>query len=126
MLFRSVRLEGLYDDVNAILTDEMNPRVDLSNLGEGVHRLVVSLDIPDGVEHLNTTDIYITLTQHIEETSETSETSETPEEAFQNSLESENSSTSFVEESEQEGTSTKEENESENSSNEEDGLESGE
>ncbi len=121
-----VRLEGLYDDVNAILTDEMNPRVDLSNLGEGVHRLVVSLDIPDGVEHLNTTDIYITLTQHIEETSETSETSETPEEAFQNSLESENSSTSFVEESEQEGTSTKEENESENFSNEEDGLESGE
>lgn len=62
-----VRLKGLYDDVYAVLTDEMNPRVDLRNLGAGTHRLVVSLDVPDEVEHINTTDIYITLTQHIEE-----------------------------------------------------------
>lgn len=78
-----VRLEGLYDDVYAVQTDEMNPRVDLRNLGAGVHRLVVSLDVPDEVEHLNTTDIYITLTEHIEETPEESDELE---EAIQNSL----------------------------------------
>lgn len=65
-----VRLEGLSEDVSAVVADEMNPRVNLSNLGPGVHRVVVSLDIPDKVKHLNTTDIYITLTQHVEETSE--------------------------------------------------------
>lgn len=85
-----VRLKGLYQDVNAILPDEMNPRVDLGNLNAGTHRLVVSLDIPDGVEHLNTTDIYITLTEQIEETPEESdeleETGESNglEEAIQN------------------------------------------
>ena len=94
-----VRLEGLYDDVNAILTDEMNPRVDLSNLGAGIHRLTVSLDVPDGVEHLNSTDIYVTLTEHVEETSEeTSEESEGLEEAFQNGDASQAESTSAEEE----------------------------
>lgn len=97
-----VRLEGLYEDVNAILTDEMNPRVDLSNLGPGIHRLIVSLDVPDGVEHLNTTDIYITLTEHREE-----ETSEEPEEAFQNDLDAshtEGTTTSSTGEPEEEST----------------------
>ncbi len=109
-----VRLKGLADDVNAILTDEMNPRVDLSNLGAGVHRVTVRLDVPDGVEHINTTNIYITLTQHVEETPEESESSEEESsgegneerEAIQNSLEASQTETSSEVTGESEGEST--------------------
>lgn len=92
-----VRLEGLYDDVYAILSDEMNPRVDLSRLGAGVHRIAVLLDVPDGVEHLNTTEITVTLTEHVEETEE----SEGLEEAFQDNLDDSNAASSIVEDGEE-------------------------
>lgn len=63
-------LEGLYDDVYALTVEELEPTVDLSGLGEGVHHLIVKLKVPEGIEQLNTADIYITLTKHVEETSE--------------------------------------------------------
>lgn len=64
------RMEGLLEDIEALTIEELNPRVNLSGLNEGVHRLVVELNVPEGIEQLNTTDVYISLTRHVEETSE--------------------------------------------------------
>jgi len=71
-------IEGLYEEVDAVTIGGLAPRVDLSGLSDGVHRVKVSLTIPEGIELLNSVDIYVMLTKRVEETSEetSQETSE--------------------------------------------------
>lgn len=60
-------MEGLLEDIEALTVEELNPTVDLRGLSEGIHRLVVELNVPEGIKQLNTADIYIILTRHVEE-----------------------------------------------------------
>jgi len=52
-----VQLKGRLTDLNAVKIDTLNPNVDVSGLGEGIHKLVLNINLPSQVKLIQ--DAYV-------------------------------------------------------------------